>query len=119
MPENNDVAGGLIVDEVKTIAQPSGSIKFNDGSDVLTDEHKAQIDSIISSYQHGPKNKIAIYSYNLDNGIDTFRKKRVSLNRAVEIRSYLLKKGYKNFSIKVVNINGTSEKINTVELQEI
>ena len=123
LPQNDKKSteenGGLIVDEVKTIAQPSDSIKFDDGVDVLSDEHMAKIDSIVLKYQNGPKNKIAIYSYNLDDGVDSFKKKRVSLNRAVEVRSYLLKKGYKNFSIKVVNINSPSDKLNIVELQEI
>ena len=65
------------------------------------------------------KNKIAIYAYNLDNGVDTFEKKRISLNRAVNVRGYLIKQGYKNFSIKVVNVEADSDKINTVELEEI
>ena len=109
----------LLIQE-KTTVEPSNSyIKFGDGIDQLDDKQKVQIDEIVSKYENQPKNKIAIYSYNYDNGEDSFKKKRISLNRAIEIRSYLLKKGYKNFSIKVVNINNSSDKLNTVELQEI
>ena len=79
----------------------------------------ATIDNIIGKFKDVNSNKIAIYSYNLDDGVDSFRKKRISLNRAVGIRSYLIKQGYKNFSIKVININSGSDKINTVEMEEI
>lgn len=64
-------------------------------------------------------NKIAIMAYNYDNGQDVFRKKRQSLNRADEIRSYLLAKGYKNFSIKVINITDDAARGNVVEIDEI
>ena len=95
------------------------SIVFADGKDELTPEQMAEIDDIIGRFKDIDTNKIAIYSYNLDDGVDSFKKKRVSLNRAVGIRGYLIKQGYKNFSIKVININSGSDKINTVELEEI
>ena len=95
------------------------SIVFADGEDELTPEQMSKIDDIIGRFKDINTNKIAIYSYNLDDGVDSFRKKRVSLNRAVGIRGYLIKQGYKNFSIKVININSGSDKINTVELEEI
>jgi outer membrane protein OmpA-like peptidoglycan-associated protein len=94
-------------------------IVFADDSDVLTDEMKAKIDTIVSGFANERTNKIAIDSYNLDDGVDTFRKKRISLNRAIEIRSYLMQKGFKNFSIRVVNINSDSDNINAVEIKEI
>lgn len=94
-------------------------IVFADDSDVLTDEMKAKIDTIVSGFANERTNKIAIDSYNLDDGIDTFRKKRISLNRAIEIRSYLMQKGFKNFSIRVVNINSDSDNVNAVEIKEI
>lgn len=94
-------------------------IVFAEGESVLTAAHKAQIDGIVGSFADAANNKIAIYSYNLDDGVDSFRKKRQSLNRAVEVRSYLLQKGYKNFSIKVLNVDASSEKINSVELEEL
>ncbi|MBE6467611.1 MAG: hypothetical protein E7004_03360 [Alphaproteobacteria bacterium] len=109
----------LLIEEPKAVTKADNVIKFAEGVDELNEEQKVQISAIVAKYQNGPKNKIAIYSYNLDDGVDSFKKKRISLNRAVEVRSYLLKKGYKNFSIKVININSVSDKLNTVELKEI
>ena len=109
----------LLIEEPKAVTKADNVIKFAEGVDELNEEQKVQISAIVANYQNGPKNKIAIYSYNLDDGVDSFKKKRISLNRAVEVRSYLLKKGYKNFSIKVININSVSDKLNTVELKEI
>lgn len=94
-------------------------IVFAEDETSLSDAQKSQIDNVINSFSDPENNKIAIYSYNLDDGVDTFRKKRQSLNRAVEIRSYLLQKGFKNFSIKVLNIDTASDKINSVELEEL
>lgn len=95
------------------------NIVFADGVDELTAEQKQQVDAIIASFADASNHKIAIYSYNLDDGVDAFKKKRQSLNRAVAVRSYLLPKGYKNFSIKVVNVDASSGKANTVELEEL
>lgn len=115
-------APALLVDEqAPKLPQPgvNAKISFADGVDELNDEQKKQIDAIIASFEDAANNKIAIYSYNLDDGVDVFKKKRLSLNRAVEIRSYLLPRGYKNFSIKVVNVDAASGKGNTVELEEL
>ena len=114
-----DVSPALLIDDEQTIAPELGKIAFADGVDELTAQQKAEIDVLTSKFKNTDKNKIAIYSYNLDDGVDSFKRKRISLNRAIEIRSYLLKKGYKNFSIKVINIGTGSDKINTVELEEI
>ncbi len=113
----------LLIDEVSSIPMVptsiNNSIVFDDSAYELSNDQISQIDKIIGNFKDANTNKIAIYSYNLDDGIDTFKKKRISLNRAVEIRSHLIKQGYKNFSIKVININTDSDKINTVELEEI
>lgn len=109
----------LLVSDKKEPTKEDSYIRFASDADELNNEQKAKIDSIVAGYKNTPKNKIAIYSYNFDDGVDSFKKKRTSLNRAVEIRSYLLKKGYKNFSIKVINITNASDKKNIVELQEI
>lgn len=92
---------------------------FAEEVDELNDEQKSQIDGIIASFKDAKNNKIAIYAYNLEDGADAFKKKRLSLNRAVEVRSYLLPKGYKNFSIKVINVDAASGKGNTVEVEEL
>lgn len=96
----------------------SNNILFADGVSELTEAQKTQIDTVISRFEDPKNNKIAIFSYNYDDGEDVFRKKRTSLNRAVEIRSYLLGKGYKNFSIKVINVDEAS-KDNLVMVDEL
>lgn len=96
-----------------------GQIKFAADVSELTDEQQAKLDAIVSGFSNPSANKIAIYAYNLDDGVDTFKKKRLCLNRAVEVRSYLLQKGYKNFSIKVINVDGKSDKADVVELEEL
>ena len=85
----------------------------------MDDIAKEKIDTIIASFDDAKANKIAIMAYNYDNGEDVFRKKRQSLNRAIEIRSYLLNKGYKNFSIKVINITDDAAQGNVVEIDEL
>ncbi len=100
-------------------ATQEGIIRFADTSDILNVEQQELLDKIISGFSNEKTSKIAIYAYNFDDGVDSFRKKRITLNRAIEIRSYLLKKGFKNFNIKVVNISGNSKKVNCVELKEI
>lgn len=99
--------------------KPIAQIKFASDVSELTEEQQKQLDAIVASFNNPSENKIAIYAYNLDDGVDSFKKKRLCLNRAVEIRSYLLQKGYKNFSIKVINVDGNSDKTNIVELEEL
>lgn len=94
-------------------------ISFAQDSFELTESNKEKITSIVNSFEDPKTNKIAILAYNFDNGEDVFKKKRQSLNRAIEVRSYLLGKGYKNFSIKVINITDDAAKGNIVEIDEI
>lgn len=103
----------------ENIEQIKREIIFAEGSSELDEVAKEKIDAIISSFDNAKANKIAIMAYNYDNGEDVFRKKRQSLNRAIEIRSYLLGKGYKNFSIKVINITDDPAKGNVVEIDEL
>ena len=109
----------LVEEEPVEVQIMGGKISFAAEDDEISPEQMAQIDEIVGRFKNTDKNKIAIYAYNLDNGVDTFKKKRISLNRAVNVRGYLIKQGYKNFSIKVVNVEADSDKINTVELEEI
>ncbi len=97
----------------------SAALKYPADEYELTDADKQQIDRIIATFADAKANKIAITAYNLDDGKDVFYRKRLSLNRAIEVRSYLLNKGYKNYSIKVVNIPAGDERENTVELSEL
>ena len=94
-------------------------IRFDEGSYEISAENEQKILSLIASFENPQKNKIAIYAYNYDNGENSFKKKKLSLDRATEIRSLLLNKGYKNFSIKVINVTDSQEKNNLVEIEEI
>lgn len=96
-----------------------GRFAFDAEVSDLNDAQKAQLDNLVNGFENPAVNKIAILAFNLDDGVDTFKKKRLSLNRAIEIRSYLLQKGYKNFSIKVINVDSSSDKVNTVEVEEL
>ncbi len=117
---SNEANAGLLVEESpKEENNKLFSLTFAPDADELTPDQMSAIDSIVSSFKNEKTNKIAIYSYNLDDGIDSFRKKRISLNRALAVRTYLIRKEYKNFSIKVINISGNSPKLNMVELEEI
>lgn len=113
------VAGSLASEPEKNIEKVKREIIFAEGSYELDDVAKEKIDAIIASFDDAKANKIAIMAYNYDNGEDVFRKKRQSLNRAIEIRSYLLNKGYKNFSIKVINITDDAAQGNVVEIDEL
>lgn len=103
----------------KKIAQVSTDVIFANDSFDLSEENKAQIDQLIATFEDPNLNKIAIFAFNVEDGKDVFRKKRMSLNRAIEVRSYLLGKGYKNFSIKVINIAEENNKRNMVTIEEL
>lgn len=120
--EKDEKPALLINNKSETVSpaeQNVSEIVFSEGNDELSEENKVQIDSIINRFENAKENKIAIYSFNLDDGNDSFRKKRISLNRAIAVRSYLLAKGYKNFSIKVVNITEANGKEHSVRIEEL
>lgn len=94
-------------------------IRFAEGSYEISEENAQKILALISAFENPQQNKIAIYAYNYDNGENSFKKKKLSLDRATEIRSLLLNKGYKNFSIKVINVTDSPDKSNLVEIEEI
>lgn len=107
------------VPERGQISSTLNSITFEEDSAELSEAHKQQINSIVRSFEDTQKNKILILAYNFDDGQDVFKKKRQSLNRAIEVRSFLLGQGYKNFSIKVINIADDNNKRNVVEIEEL
>ena len=113
------VSGAFAAKPVADAEKVKREIVFAEGSSELDELSKKKINAIIASFDNAGANKIAIMAYNYDNGQDVFRKKRQSLNRAIEIRSYLLAKGYKNFSIKVINITDDAARGNVVEIDEI
>lgn len=101
------------------VANIPNQLYFAEDTYELTPAHKAQVDTIIKGFENMDKNKVLILSYNFDDGQDVFKKKRQSLNRAIEIRSYLLAQGYKNFSIKVINVTDDASKRNRIEIEEL
>lgn len=120
--DKTDNKNELLIDNQKeTVAEskPKNILVFGEDDDELNSEQEKQIDEIISSFKNEKNNKIAVYSYNEDDGVDSFRRKRICLNRAISVRSYLLRKGFKNFSIKVVNTAKDSGKRNKLKLKEI
>lgn len=102
-------------------AQPKEiySFAFDDGISELSEENKRRLDDLINVFSADKKKKISIKAYNYDDGEETFRKKRISLNRATTIRSYFLAHGFKNFSIKMINTTADNEYKNTVDVEEI
>lgn len=116
---SNKVLEPLIPAGQTTASDMPHQIYFADNSFEISSENADKITSVINTFEDAHKHKIAIYAYNYDNGENSFKKKKLSLDRATEIRSLLLNQGYKNFSIKVINVTDNSEKRNLVEIEEI
>ena len=106
--------------EVKTStdAKPAESdyvmLTFGEGSDVLDSKTITKLNdfSEAASSQNSPK--ILIEAYHYENGEKSFSRKRLSLNRAVTVRSYLLGKGHKSFSIKIINTEDAGLRNSTI-----
>ena len=92
-------------------------IAFAGGVFELSAENMARLAAIADGFKRPGESKILIYAYNFNDGGNDFKNKRLSLNRAVEIRSYLMTRGYKNFGIKIVNTDNRGKQ-NTVEVFE-
>lgn len=95
------------------------AISFDSDSSDLSEEHMSYLDKLVDKFDKSQKKKISIKAYNYDNGEDSFRKKRVSLLRATHVRSYLLNRGFKDFSIKIINTTVESDDKNSVEIEEV
>ena len=95
------------------------AVSFEPDSYELTAEATQKLDKMAQIFDTDRKKKISIKAYNYDDGVESFRKKRISLNRATEIRSYFLNHGFKNFSIKIINTTADNEYKDTVEIEEI
>lgn len=95
------------------------SISFIPNESDLSHDALQRLEKIAQIFSSDRKKKIAIRAYNYENGEDSFRKKRVSLSRATEVRSFFLSQGFKNFSIKIINTTTDNEYKDTVEIEEI
>ena len=78
-------------------------ITFDDQSDILTDDVIALLDEFAEKNKDNANDKILIESYHYTGSENVFAHKRISLNRAVNIRTYLLNKGFKSFNIQIIN----------------
>ncbi|MBR1648701.1 MAG: hypothetical protein IJ689_03780 [Alphaproteobacteria bacterium] len=79
-------------------------LKFSEKGDTLSETNIRQLNNFADKIKSIQKPfKILIEAYNYDDGENSFARKRLSLNRAVTIRSYLMEKGYKSFNIKIIN----------------
>ena len=95
----------------------TGVFAFGEGLYDVTSVMKLQLDELVKKFENPVANKILIvaYNYNKDGG---FMSKHIALKRSTGIRSYLLNKGYKNFSIKIINTDNPQQK-NLTEVSEI
>lgn len=119
IPENAVSSADNQPAPAETSPAVSASVHFDGDESELTDADKKQIDAVIAGFQNPHDNKIAVTAYNVDGGANAFRRKRTSLNRAVNVRTYLLNQGYKNYSIKIVNVPENDERADTVEIKEL
>lgn len=127
-PEEENAPQPLIPADIENFASAGSAsglavgdndILFAEDSDVLDEASQRKLDAIVAGFENPTVNKIAINAYNLDDGVDVFRKKRLNLYRAIAVRSYLLNKGYKNFSLKVITITEDAGKKNRVMVEEL
>lgn len=95
------------------------SISFAPETSELSAEMQQRLEEAVRTFDAEQKKKISIKAHNFDNGEDSFRKKRISLMRATEVRSWLLNRGFKNFSIRVVNSSIDEENKDMVEIEEL
>lgn len=95
------------------------SLSFAPDSSELSSASLQRLEEAVRTFDPEQKKKISIKAHNYDNGEDSFRKKRISLTRATEVRSWFLNRGFKNFSIRVVNSSTDDENRDTVEFEEL
>ncbi len=84
-------------------SETSTLVTFDDQSDRLTDDVVALLDEFVEKNKENANDKVLIESYHYSSGENAFARKRTSLNRAVNVRSYLLSKGFKSFGIQIIN----------------
>ena len=87
---------------------------FADNSDVLDSEVIRKLNKFSERATKLNPFKILIEAYHYDGGEKSFARKRLSLNRAVSVRSYLLGKGHKSFSIKIIDTDNISLRNDTI-----
>ncbi len=94
--------------------EKSTTVSFADDSDELNEEIIRRLNLTVEKIGRDYSGKFLIEAYNYDNDGGIFSRKRLSLNRAVAVRSYLLGEGYKSFSIKIINTEDASLRNNVL-----
>ncbi len=110
------------IPEAPTEEKPTpiiGTIIFESFDAKLSDANKVKVDEIVSQFKDPINNKISIVAYNVEDGVDAFKKKRQVLDHALEVRNYLAQKGYNNLSLRVLSTKNDPSKINLVEISEL
>lgn len=94
-------------------------IKFDENSTNLTGPIVSKIDNFVNSIDNKENTYIKIVSYNFVEG-DTFKSRRISLNRALSIRTYLKNKDINSnhINIKIINIRSDKSKKDLIELEK-
>lgn len=86
----------------KAAARPgSVSIAFSSGDTVLRDAGKARLNSLAKQLKGQPKVRMQLLAYAGGNELSASKARRLSLSRALAIRSYLIGKGLRSTRIDV------------------
>lgn len=88
---------------VSSLSDRSALLVFDEESSELNAGIVGVLTKMVESLEAENAGKITIEAYNHDGGEGSFSRKRLSLNRAVTVRSWLLGKGFKSFGIKIIN----------------
>lgn len=96
--ENEEVA-----DEQSSVGENSAMLVFKSDSADLGADIVNALNRFAKQYGEQNTAKVNIETYNYDDGMGSFSRKRLSLNRAVAVRSHLLGMGLKSFGIQIIN----------------
>lgn len=88
---------------VSSLSGRSALLVFDEESAELNAGIVGVLTKMAESLEPENAGKITIEAYNHDGGEGSFSRKRLSLSRAVTVRSWLLGKGFKSFGIKIIN----------------
>ncbi len=113
-------AASEVLEPLIPVGEPeiaADTIVFMPGRSDLSSENLEKLAELADGFRQPGSNKIIISAFNYDDGENSFKSKRLNLNRAVAVRSYLMTRGYTNFSIKIINTDNQLRK-NTAEVTE-
>lgn len=100
--------------EVSKVGESSAMLCFSDSSAELNAEITDVLTLFLNKIGLQNQEKITIEAYNYNEEDSGFARKRLSLNRAVAVRGWLLAKGLKSFSVKIINTEDASFQNNVL-----